>query len=134
MNEHVQGVATITKRFTFEASHELPWHKGKCHDPHGHSYKLEVSVRGSVQADEEINPESGMVLDFDRISEVVKPYIATFLDHKNLNDTLLKNPTAENIALRLLQVFSALLSDYSGNLRVKLQETETGWVEVGARL
>ena len=128
--------ATITKRFTFEASHELPYHLGKCHDLHGHSYVLEVILTGTVNDDRESDPESGMVLDFDRISSVVKPFIAEYLDHKHLNDTILKNPTAENIALHILQFLLVNLpgADKASDpeVRVRLQETETGWVEVGA--
>ena len=42
---------------------------------------------------EQLN-EDGMVVDFTHIKEVVKGQ----LDHKNLNDVLPCNPTAENIA------------------------------------
>ena len=125
--------ATITKRFTFEASHQLPWHQGKCHDLHGHSYALEVSIRGPVKTDKENDPESGMVLDFDRISTSVKPFIEEFLDHKHLNDTLIPNPTAENIALCIHAYLTGNMPDVlrTGVLKVGIQETETGWVEVG---
>ena len=128
--------ATITKRFTFEASHTLPYHKGKCHDMHGHSYVLEVSVTGIVKDDRASDPESGMILDFDRVSSVVKPFVAEYLDHKHLNDTILRNPTAENIALHILQFLLVNLPGVDEasdpEVRVRLQETETGWVEVKA--
>jgi 6-pyruvoyltetrahydropterin/6-carboxytetrahydropterin synthase len=37
----------IRKRFRFESSHVLPHHTGKCARLHGHSYRLEVTVRGA---------------------------------------------------------------------------------------
>ena len=125
--------ATITKRFTFAAGHHLPWHQGKCHGLHGHNYVLEVSIRGPVKPDQEGDPEAGMVLDFDRISASVKPFIEEFLDHKYLNDTLHPNPTAENIALNIYGYLTGNMPDVlrTGVLKVRLQETETGWVEVG---
>ena len=48
---------SVTRCFTFEAAHQLPWHPGKCRNLHGHGYRLEVTVEGPVNDD-------GMVLDF----------------------------------------------------------------------
>lgn len=118
---------TVTKLFTFEAAHELPYHDGKCQRPHGHSYTLEVSLRGHVQPVEENNPQSGMVIDFGEISRSVKSLIDGFLDHQRLNETIDDYPTAERIVQQLvkmlLQRFGSLL------LAVKLWETATGSVE-----
>lgn len=117
---------TITKRFTFEAAHQLPFHNGKCHDLHGHSYVLEVSIIGSLQPDDPDNPASGMVIDFADMSKVVKPIISNWLDHKDLNDTL-ENPTAERI---LLFIVYALYGQFGDLLKhVKLWETETSSAE-----
>ena len=41
--------AIITKTFRFESAHHLPGHSGKCARPHGHSYRLEVAVRGPIR-------------------------------------------------------------------------------------
>jgi len=84
----------IRKHFRFEAAHVLPHHPGKCSRLHGHSYRLEVAVRGPLQ---EHGPAQGMVLDFDEISELVRPLVVERLDHASLNDVL-SNPTAEHIA------------------------------------
>jgi 6-pyruvoyltetrahydropterin/6-carboxytetrahydropterin synthase len=118
--------ATITKSFSFEASHQLPHHRGKCSKLHGHSYVAEISVKGPIQ-EETGEPESGMVVDFDELSRAAKEIIDSF-DHSHLNDHL-NNPTAENIATRIKQYM-----EYSGkfvDVRVKLYETENSWVEVG---
>lgn len=34
----------ITKIFTFDSSHMLDGHDGKCQNLHGHTYKLEITV------------------------------------------------------------------------------------------
>jgi len=67
----------ICKEFTFEASHVLPNHKGKCSNLHGHSWKLTVYVRGPV------DEETGMVVDYGDIKSSIQPIIDD-LDHAHL--------------------------------------------------
>lgn len=111
----------ITKRFTFEAAHMLPWHGGKCKNLHGHSYKLEVSF-GSQSLD-----EHDIVLDFDCMTEIVNDLVVTKYDHKYLND-FFENPTAEAMALDISRALSNVLK--LNNLstisvtKVQLWETE----------
>lgn len=98
----------IFKEFTFEAAHRLPNVPSghKCARLHGHSYRIRLSVSGSV------GNESGWVMDFGDIKTAFKP-IYDQLDHYYLNDIDgLENPTAENIArwiwARLKPVLPAL--------------------------
>ena len=81
----------IGKHFEFEASHILPKHPGKCSRMHGHSYKLIVIIDGSV------DKETGMVVDFAVLSDIVKEEIINKYDHRHMNDYF-ENPTAENMA------------------------------------
>ena len=71
----------------------LPNHPGKCSRLHGHSYRLDVTLEGPLQAD---GPATGMVEDFEIVSHVVKRAVIAELDHRSLNE-LIENPTAENI-------------------------------------
>ena len=80
----------VTRAFTFDAAHDLPWHPGKCRNLHGHTYRLEVSVEGPVGS-------HGVVTDFADLDDVVHREVIDRLDHTYLNDVL-DNPTAENIA------------------------------------
>ena len=80
----------VTRSFTFEAAHQLPWHPGRCRNLHGHSYRLEVTVEGPVGDD-------GIVVDFADVKAVVQREVVDRYDHTHLND-LLDNPTAELIA------------------------------------
>ncbi|MCC5847381.1 MAG: 6-carboxytetrahydropterin synthase QueD [Verrucomicrobia bacterium] len=64
----------IAKEFRWEMGHRLPNHDGACRNVHGHSYRMQVEVEGDV------NPETGMVIDFGDISAKVKPFLAE-LDH-----------------------------------------------------
>lgn len=117
----------MTKRFTFEAMHILPWHPGKCARPHGHSYKVEVTVEGKPN-------ENGIIEDFDRLKEVFKGQIDRRLDHQDLNP-IIENPTAERIATWILNEMRASWTAcrYNGVIsRVRVWETETGSVTVYA--
>lgn len=115
---------TITKRFAFEAHHKLPWHRGKCARDHGHSYVLDVSVRGPVKPDDGAS-DAGMVLDFGDLGATVKAVVTTKLDHYSLNDVCF-NPTAENVVAWLAAELAPLLP---GLCRLRLAETATAWVE-----
>lgn len=67
----------IAKEFTFEASHILPNHPGKCSNLHGHSWRLIVYVEGKV------DPQTGMVCDYADLKAGVEPVIGD-LDHAHL--------------------------------------------------
>jgi len=115
---------TVVKEFTFDAAHYLPGYDGACANLHGHTYRLQVGVKYSI------DPQTGMVMDFGILKSVIQPIIDR-LDHACLNDigdngfpcTL---PTAENMVLwmaeQLLQVISVLEF-------IRLYETPTSYAE-----
>jgi 6-pyruvoyltetrahydropterin/6-carboxytetrahydropterin synthase len=107
----------VGRSYRFEAAHRLPWHPGKCAALHGHSYRLEVCVSGSIDA-------QGMVMDFADLDEVVENLVVRQLDHRNLNE-LLANPTAELLAGWIAQQLEGLAWS-----TIRLWETDRGWVEV----
>jgi 6-pyruvoyltetrahydropterin/6-carboxytetrahydropterin synthase len=111
-------VVQIRKQFRFEAAHVLPYHPGKCARMHGHSYRFDVTLAGSLEPS---GPAQGMVVDFDAISAVVKPRVVDRLDHTTLND-LIENPTAERIAL---WIWEALAADLPQLVEVVVWETAT---------
>jgi len=80
--------------FTFEAAHRLPNVPSdhKCSRLHGHSYRVQVHVKGPVEEN------AGWVVDFGHIKDACKPVIAR-LDHYYLNEIPgLENPTSERLA------------------------------------
>jgi len=95
----------IRKQFTFEAAHTLPFHLGKCARPHGHSYRLDVAVRGPLRSD---GASRGMIADFDDLERIVAEAAVDVLDHQNLND-FIDNPTAERIVIWLWQRLSPVV-------------------------
>ncbi|OSM02324.1 6-pyruvoyl trahydropterin synthase family protein [Magnetofaba australis] len=91
----------ITKQFRFEAAHRLPYHDGRCRREHGHSYLLELTFEGPVRAVDPNDPQSGFVVDFGRIKQIVQPeLIDRYLDHHDLNQTVPEIPytSAEHLA------------------------------------
>jgi 6-pyruvoyltetrahydropterin/6-carboxytetrahydropterin synthase len=81
---------SVTCSFTFEAAHRLAWHPGKCRNLHGHSYRLEVTVSGPLD-------HNGVVVDFDRLRQLVEDVVIERWDHQDLNQ-IIDNPTAELLA------------------------------------
>jgi len=110
---------SVTRSFTFEAAHQLPWHPGKCRELHGHGYRLEVTVEGPVGP-------NGMVLDFGEVEAVVKREVIARYDHRYLNE-LLDNPTAELIAE---DAWKRLEAADLAVTRIRLWETADCMVEV----
>jgi 6-pyruvoyltetrahydropterin/6-carboxytetrahydropterin synthase len=99
----------VTKVIEFAYGHRLLNHDGKCRYLHGHNGMVEVDLDAAAL------DKMGMVIDFSRVSEVVKNWIDANLDHRMLlhrDDPMTPvlqaageplfvmdvNPTAENIA------------------------------------
>jgi 6-pyruvoyltetrahydropterin/6-carboxytetrahydropterin synthase len=109
----------VTRSFSFEAAHELPWHAGKCKRLHGHHYRFEVTVEGPLD-------DNGIVIDFDDLKRVVNTEVVDRLDHQYLND-LLDNPTAERVAQ---DVWTRLTGAGLNLVGLRLWETPDSSVEL----
>ena len=119
---------TVTKLFTFDACHHLPHYEGACHNLHGHTYKLEVTVTGQVITDK-TNPKCGMIIDFKDLKKVVNEAVVDKYDHANLND-FFENPTAEIMVEHIgVEIIKALPKGVS-LVSVKLWEKiDSGYAE-----
>ena len=96
---------TISKKFNFSASHQLrdlP-ETHPCSHLHGHNYTVTVELKSDALSD------TGFVLDY-RSLDVCKQFIDNVYDHRDLNDVMFVNPTAENIARELFEKFEGMLS------------------------
>jgi 6-pyruvoyltetrahydropterin/6-carboxytetrahydropterin synthase len=84
----------IFKEFTVEAAHRLPGlpAEHKCGRLHGHSFRIEIHIRGPLQ------DARGWVVDFAEIKDAFQPLYEQ-LDHRFLNEVEgLANPTSENLS------------------------------------
>jgi 6-pyruvoyltetrahydropterin/6-carboxytetrahydropterin synthase len=94
---------------TFSAGHALRGYKGKCENPHGHNYKVRLTVQGP-QLD-----SIGLLFDFVHLKQVLRA-VTNNMDHKYLNDQppfIELNPSAENIAKYLYDEVSRGLKEIS---------------------
>jgi 6-pyruvoyltetrahydropterin/6-carboxytetrahydropterin synthase len=117
----------VTVQADFSSGHYLRNYRGKCENPHGHNYKVLVTLAG-----EELD-EAGLLLDFKLLKQVLRPTV-DYLDHQMIND--LKpfdeiNPSAENLARYFYEQTSDQLHEMThGRVRVKdctLYETDTSY-------
>src|ERR1700757_693304 len=84
----------VTVEDSFAAGHYLRNYKGKCENPHGHNYKIRVTLAGA-----ELD-KAGLLLDFKDLREVMK-HVIERLDHQMINEIepfTVINPSAENLA------------------------------------
>ena len=109
----------ISKTFTFDSAHKLPFYEGKCSQLHGHTFKLIVSCAG------ETDKKSGMIIDFKEIKNIVSEQVIDKLDHSYLND-IIENPTCENTLIWIKENLKAL----KGLKKLTLYETETSFCEL----
>lgn len=108
---------TIRKEFAFSAAHSLKQlpEAHPCSNVHGHNYvvTVELSCR-----DTDLSRE-GFVTDYRRL-DPMKRFIDDMLDHKDLNAVLNVNPTAENIAQWLFNMWH---NDFPQLKAVEVSET-----------
>lgn len=113
---------TITKQFTFSASHqlkELP-DDHPCARLHGHNYIVEVELQ-SKKLD-----KKGFVRDYTEL-KTLKDMIDTNLDHRHLNDVLGDDLiTAEQLAKWL---YEWCRKQWPEVVAVRVSETPKTWAE-----
>ncbi len=106
----------------FAGAHHLRDYPGECEKPHGHNWKVKVTVRASSV------DQYGMGIDFKVLKKVVKQAIDK-LDHKDLNELPYfaeQNPSSEHIAEFLYEeVKDELTSDTYHLYSVRVLETDT---------
>lgn len=143
---------TCTRRLEFDAAHRVLRHESKCATLHGHRYSVEITC-SAKQLD-----HVGRVIDFGVIKQLVGAWIDDRLDHTTLcnsEDTALVEwcaaqaaggkqkppylfkgePTAENIAMHILERAQLILDTHSHPIKVekvKIFETPNCWAEAYA--
>ncbi len=110
---------------SFAAGHALRGYRGKCENPHGHNYKVQITLHG------ERLDNIGLLFDFKDLKSAMNEVIDR-LDHKFINDIAPfteMNPSAENMAKYFYDEMNVLLRDRTeGRVQVKqvkMWETDT---------
>lgn len=142
------GTTQITRIIEWDMGHRVPNHKSKCRNPHGHRYRLELTITGDLVNTPGDSAE-GMVHDFGDVKQAMVEHIHDVLDHGFMlaeeDHHLIASlqqcnqdfrliivpfiPTAERIAQwcfeQLLDVFPASMQIS----RVRLFETPNSWAD-----
>ena len=124
------NTALVVKQFKFQAAHQLPNHDGHCKNLHGHSYLVEIGLRGDVQKK---GPKEGMVVDFGDLKAYWTKELEPSLDHQFLNQSLghIYAPTAENLAAHILAMLAAFAHGHGASVEfVRVWETDSAYAQV----
>ncbi|MBU1298854.1 MAG: 6-carboxytetrahydropterin synthase [Bacteroidetes bacterium] len=128
----------LTRKEYFSASHRLFNEKfseeknaeiyGKCAYPygHGHNYEVAVTIVG------EPDPDTGMILDLKKLSDLINEEIIEKVDHKHLNIDVdfLKGiiPTTENLAMAFWKILEPKIK-FGKLYSITISETSNNFAE-----
>lgn len=132
-------VVEVTRAYQFSAAHRLHNPRfsegenarlyGRCNNPsgHGHTYRLEVTIRGPV------SPDTGRVEVAQPLDALVHDRIVTRFDRANLDDLIAPTDgptsTTEVVAGLLWRLLEGVLP--AGRLRrLRLEETPNNFFEL----
>lgn len=102
----IDNMVEITKAIEWDMGHRIPNHSGKCRNPHGHRYRLELTLSGTVKNCPG-SPEDGMIWDFGTVASILNTRIRAPLDHAFLasaSDKLLQAMAAADRELKIVFV------------------------------
>jgi 6-pyruvoyltetrahydropterin/6-carboxytetrahydropterin synthase len=132
-----EAILKVSKDFSFEASHILPRHRGRCSNLHGHSFTFTVTVEGPV------NEWTGFVVDYGDLKALVDREIIQKVDHQHLGMGSLTTPfqgdytcqhtypcvfeeafypSSEMLVLKFAEILEPLVPELVGSKRLKLAE------------
>lgn len=119
---------TLTKQFSFEASHSLPHMPDghKCRREHGHSYRVEVVITANW-----LDDRGFAGVDYSEL-KFFSDYLEEKFDHRNLNEVMGSGEltTAERLAMHFYYWIKGV--HLSLNLAsVRVSETQKTWAEYG---
>ncbi|NLD46595.1 MAG: 6-carboxytetrahydropterin synthase QueD [Clostridiaceae bacterium] len=118
------GKVSVSKVFTFDSAHHLNEYNGKCKNIHGHTYKLEITVKGYPD-------KNGLVVDFHDLNDIVENEVLSKIDHLYLNDLFDFNPTCEMIGLWIWEEVKKRITNMECSLeKLVLWETPTSFITI----
>lgn len=134
----------ISKDIKFDCAHMLSGYEGKCANLHGHTYHGTVTIEGDV------NPETGMLLDYNKIKQIVDRFdhaiVFSAQNRRNEAENKLQEwaldynmkyiilPIGKSTAERIAEYLAAVFIEQPGItvVSIKLSETDGSWAEAEA--
>lgn len=126
-NRKAYPLTFVTKRFEFCAAHQIYGYNGLCANVHGHTWFIEVTLVDNI------NNDSGFVLDFKELKAYVNKTVLSELDHHMINDVAksVLRPTAETL---LPYIYFKLLwnneNDCLPIYNIRLYESPDSWADL----
>ena len=130
----------LYKEVSFDASHRLLHYKGKCHNLHGHRWKVEIRIAGRVDS------QTNILVDYNEIKKVVNRF-----DHQiilNESDPMVPriqefhpvittpgDPTSELLAVVIRDAIEVEFSSRGQDIRVesiRVWESPTCYAELSS--
>lgn len=124
---------TMTRRLSFSAAHadwlpsltqsenEALFGPEASPEPYGHNYVLDVSVIGNIQ------PQTGLLVNIKEIDRIVKAKIVQVLDHKYINQRIVRfetePATSENLVTFIVEELEDQFPENVTLSAIHLQET-----------
>ena len=105
----------VTVESDFSSGHYLRNYRGKCENPHGHNYRLRITLQGPKL------DSTGLLYDFVHLKQVIHT-VMDGVDHKFLNDQApfdTINPSAENMAKFFYDQVSRQLEEAPDGPRIR---------------
>lgn len=140
----------VTREFSFETAHMLSNYDGPCKNLHGHSYKLQVTLKGGPK-NSAGEGDSEMVMDFTDLKAIVEERVISKVDHAVLFSSKEHRREAEEMLLQWAQIYnmrhvvlngrstcetiaawirSQLVPALGGDIYVRVWETAKSFAEV----
>ena len=94
---------SIRKTIEVAGAHNLNLsYPSPCQNIHGHNWFVTVELSST-----KLNSD-GMIMDFKNLKSAMKLMIEDKLDHKNINEVVQFNPTAENMSKWICEAMDSL--------------------------
>tara|TARA_B100001029_G_C14628342_1_gene217804 strand:+ start:106 stop:522 length:417 start_codon:yes stop_codon:yes gene_type:complete len=123
----------LTKQYKFCAAHRywnIKWSKAENYKNfgddiyiHGHNYTLDITIKG------EINPETGFIIDLQKLNKIVERDVISVMDHKQIELDIewfkSRQPSTENMVVFIWKSIADQIPGPSKLFSINLQETPT---------
>lgn len=96
----MSNTVNVTKEITFDCAHMLSGHESLCKNLHGHTYKVQITVSGTLITE---GSSKGMVIDFKHLKRAIQEIIVNQFDHATIISAPGYRNEAEEELLKWLQ-------------------------------
>jgi 6-pyruvoyl tetrahydropterin synthase/QueD family protein len=97
----------VTVEAGFSSGHYLRNYRGKCENPHGHNYKVRVTLAGAAL------DAAGLLLDFKLLKQVMRPVI----ERKNAGAAFAAEEAGAGIDCVGMEIIGAAVSELEVGVR-----------------